>query len=79
MITRGFLDIEPSTQDLWWVQQPIEGLKGFLNSVETNLIDENVTVSEALQIMKKKSIDCLLILKEKYKFHYSISILWEKF
>ncbi len=65
MITRGFLDIEPSNHDLWWVHQPIEGLKGFLNSVETNLIDENVTVSEALQIMKKKSIDCLLILKEK--------------
>jgi len=64
MITRDFLEVEQTEKDAWWVHQPISTLKAHLHSIEDNIIDEKMTISTVLNLMKSKSIDCVLVLKE---------------
>ena len=65
MITRGFLDVEQNEKDAWWVHHPISTIKSHLHPIEDNIIDEKMTISATLALMKSKSIDCVLVLKEK--------------
>ena len=40
-------------------------MKKFLRPIYENIIDEETTIKTVLELMKKKSIDCVLILKDK--------------
>ncbi len=63
MTARGFLDVKIQDNDPWWFHKPISDLKNYLSTIEDNIIDEKTTFSEALEIMKSKSIDCLIIFQ----------------
>jgi hypothetical protein len=65
MITRGFLDVESNDENEWWFTEPITKMKQFLRPIDENIIDEATTIKTVLELMKKKSIDCVLILKDK--------------
>lgn len=64
MTARGFHDVKVQDNDPWWVSKPISDLEKNLSNIQDNIIDEKTTCSEALNIMKSKSIDCLIILNE---------------
>ena len=65
MTARGFHDVKVQDNDPWWVSKPISDLEKNLSNIEDNIIDEKTTCSEALNIMKSKSIDCLIIFNEE--------------
>jgi hypothetical protein len=60
MITRGFMDIEESKSDQWWVHKPISSLKNKIHSVDLNVFNENLTLSKTLELMATNSVDCLI-------------------
>lgn len=60
MVARGFMEAPVSEIDPWWSNQTISHLKELLKPVDDYIIDEGVDCSKALQILKSKSIDCLL-------------------
>jgi len=64
MITRGFLDVEANDENEWWFTEPITKMKQFLRPIDENIIDETTTIKTVLELMKTKSIDCVLILKD---------------
>jgi hypothetical protein len=66
MITRGFKEVEIKKNDLWWTTNEIKEMKSFINSIDDNIIEANFTCSQALNQMKTKSVDCLLIFENEY-------------
>jgi cystathionine beta-synthase len=64
MIARGFLDVEPAKSDPWWFHHPISNLKESLTPLDNNVISENSTCAEALNIMKAKAIDCMITFNQ---------------
>lgn len=67
MITRGFLDVpvEPG-KDFWWFNKPINDIQSLVRPIQDYLVDESVTLSEAIQTLKAKSIDILLHFKDGF-------------
>ncbi len=65
MITRGFMDVVPSKNELWWTHEPISALKEFVHPIDENTIDSSLTCSQALKKMKENSIDCLLVFENE--------------
>lgn len=67
MVTRGFQDVEVDNEkDLWWFHKQISDMKAVTRPVDNHLISETTSVKEALETMRAKSTDCLLILKDGY-------------
>ncbi|CAF0707871.1 unnamed protein product [Brachionus calyciflorus] len=60
MVARGFMEAPISDKDPWWTNQSVSEIKDFVKQVDEHIIDENVDCSKALQIMRTRSIDCLL-------------------
>lgn len=64
MITRGFMEVETKKNDIWWTNKKISDMTDFLQPISDNIIKSDVTISKALETMKNKSVDCLLIFDE---------------
>lgn len=64
MITRGFIDLVPNESDRWWSHNSIDDLKDQLKPLSDNLVDEKVSCASAIDMMKAKSVDCLLYFKD---------------
>lgn len=60
MIARGFMEPIISDKDPWWTNLPISQIKENVKQIDEHIIDSNVDCSKALQILKNRSIDCLL-------------------
>lgn len=74
MIARGFSDVAQNDKDPWWFSSPISELKDHLKPIEDYIIEDNIECSKAIQILKSKSIDCLLhfengLEKKSIKFY----------
>jgi hypothetical protein len=65
MITRGFMDVEiDEKKDLWWFHKKISEMKSVVRPIENNIIKENTSIKDALETMKTKQTDCLLVFKD---------------
>lgn len=64
MITRGFMVPEVLHSDPWWTHKEISAMKSFVQPLENNIIDAKLSCSKALEHMKSKSVDCVLIFKD---------------
>jgi hypothetical protein len=65
MITRNFYEVEVKQSDPVWFHKRISDLSSLFKPRDFNFIDENISISEALQIMKLKSVDCLLVFNRE--------------
>ncbi len=65
MIARGFLEIEESKSDLWWIHQPISVLKSHLRPIDLNIFAESATFAQGLNQMTSNSVDCLIHFENK--------------
>jgi hypothetical protein len=66
MITRGFLDVETKKGDPQWFNNTISDLEPYLTSpVSDNFVNGETTCAEAIQLMKTKNIDCLIVVKDE--------------
>ena len=65
MVTRGFKDVDvDADKDLWWFHQKISEMKSVVKPIENNLISESASIKDALETMKTKGTDCLLVFKD---------------
>lgn len=60
MIARGFMEPIAGDNDPWWTSLPIKQLANRLKPINDYLIDDSVSCSKAIQILKDRSIDILL-------------------
>lgn len=60
------MDIETSKTTPSWTLNQISSMKNNINTLEDNTIEKSKTISQALEHMKAKSVDCLLIFKDEY-------------
>lgn len=60
MITRGFMEIPEDANQPWWTKKQISEIGQLLKPLDTYIVTEDTTISEALQRLKSNSIDCLL-------------------
>jgi hypothetical protein len=66
MITRNFFQVVKKDSDPDWFHKTIADLGSLLKPHDFNFIDEDTTITKALEIMRAKSIDCMLSFnKEK--------------
>lgn len=64
-ITRGFVDVEEDEKnDFWWTHKPISAMGAFVTPVADNIVDASFTCAQALDRMKSKSIEMVLVFKE---------------
>ena len=49
-----------------WTLNKISSMKNNVNSLTDNTIEATNTISQALEQMKSKSVECLLIFKDEY-------------
>jgi hypothetical protein len=61
MITRGFMETPVGSNDPWWYHKRIDEMGVLLKPVENNIIDDSVSCSAALELMRERQLDCFVL------------------